>query len=291
MRAGAAGTARTAGATVPSGALRDPWDTSRSAGEDGAAPTADLSHDPHEVTVQLDAVQLGDTGLLTAARARAVGGQDGSDRPVFVDESGRRSRRFRRLGMLVGVACAVYAVIIVATLLSGSSDAPWLPVPGENDDRPASQVDTSPLPTEPVRPSGTGSATPGTTPTASDGTAVEPGTRVTEPGATTSPDRTGASADPRPTASRSTSGSGAGGSDGGSSTGPKPSTQPSASPSPDPSAPVDPGGPSPDPSESTAGGSTGTGTLAGHSPVPAPTAKEPGSKASSATDPSPEHNL
>ncbi|MER6527873.1 hypothetical protein [Streptomyces sp. NPDC001508] len=245
------------------------------------------------MTVQLDAVQLGDARLHPVEGARPSGGQDGSDGPVFVDESGRRSRRFRRLGMVVGLACAVYAVVIVATLLSGSSDAPWLPVPGENADRPAGKVDTSPMPAESVSPSstGTGSATPGPTPTASNGTTREPGTGAAQPGATTSPGRTGTATDPQPTASRSTSGSGAGGSGGGSTAGPKPSTEPPPSASPDPSDPVDPDGPSPDPSESAAGGSAGTGTLAGDSPAPAPIAEEPGSTASPATDPSPEHNL
>ncbi|EGX54393.1 hypothetical protein SZN_38183, partial [Streptomyces zinciresistens K42] len=68
------------------------------------------------------------------------GGGDGSEGPVFVDESGRRRSRFRRLGMTVSLACAVYAVVIVATLLSGNSDAPWLPVevPGR---KPAGKVD------------------------------------------------------------------------------------------------------------------------------------------------------
>ncbi|MFJ8791212.1 hypothetical protein [Streptomyces sp. NPDC102462] len=274
--------------------MRDPWDTSLSVlstGGEGAGPSTDPAHDPHEVTVQLDAVQLGDARLHRVESARATGGKGGSDRPVFVDESGRRSRRFRRLGILVGVACAVYAVVIVVTLLSGSSDAPWLPVPGENVDRPAGKVDTSPLPAESVRPSGTGSATPESTPTASDGTTPGPGTGAAQPGATTSSGSLGTATDPQPTASRSTSGSGTGGSGGGSTAGPKPSTEPPPSASPDPSDPVDPGGPSPDPSESAAGGTAGTGALAGDSSAPAPIAKEYGSTASSATDPSPEHNL
>ena len=65
--------------------------------------------------------------------------QDAPDGPVFVDETGRRSRRYRRIGVIVGIACAVYAVIIVGTLLSGNSSAPWLPIKPK-DDKPASQV-------------------------------------------------------------------------------------------------------------------------------------------------------
>ncbi|MFQ3556735.1 hypothetical protein QZN11_08030 [Streptomyces gramineus] len=81
-----------------------------------------------------------------SVRIRPTGAAEVSDAPVFVDASGRRSRRFRRIGTAVGLACAVYAVVIVVTLLSGSSDAPWLPVPGQNHDRPAGKVDDSPRP-------------------------------------------------------------------------------------------------------------------------------------------------
>lgn len=81
-----------------------------------------------------------------SVRIRPTGAAEVSDAPVFVDASGRRSRRFRRIGTAVGLACAVYAVVIAVTLLSGSSDAPWLPVPGQNHDRPAGKVDDSPRP-------------------------------------------------------------------------------------------------------------------------------------------------
>ncbi|MEU0968439.1 hypothetical protein ABZ357_24480 [Streptomyces sp. NPDC005917] len=125
----------------------------------GAAGSVSV-HDPDEVTIQHD---------VGAVRIRPPGAADASDAPVFVDESGRRSRRFRRLGMAVGLACAVYAVVIVVTLLSGSSDAPWLPVPGQNDDRPASKVDDSPQPARSARSSGDGAPVAG--PVVSGGTA------------------------------------------------------------------------------------------------------------------------
>ncbi|MFG2359461.1 hypothetical protein [Streptomyces sp. NPDC048521] len=157
----------------PSGALRDPWGESARSALDSAqrgprtpaGSAADPTHDPHEVTVQLDAVQLGDVRLSPAAGAPRGSDADG---PVFVDESGRRSRRFRLLGVLVAVACTVFAVVIVATLMSGSSDAPWLPVPGQNEEKPASQIDTSPLPsTSNAATPGTGAATgPAASPTA-----------------------------------------------------------------------------------------------------------------------------
>ncbi|MBD2818188.1 hypothetical protein ID867_10915 [Streptomyces parvulus] len=114
------------------------------------------------MTVQLDAVQLGDGVLRRADGPRhATKGPEGSDGPVFVDASGRRSRLYRRLGIAVGVACAVYAVVIVSTLLSGNSNAPWLPVDGQQEGKPAGQVDTTPLPSQSVLPSETGGAARG----------------------------------------------------------------------------------------------------------------------------------
>ncbi|MGP4008842.1 hypothetical protein [Streptomyces sp. 4N124] len=132
-------------------APRDPWAES---GE-----TDGHTHDPHEVTVQLDGIGLQlDNMRLHAAKGGPSGAggpsssSPSSDGPVFVDESGRRSRRYRRIGMAVGMACAVYAVVILATLMSGNSEAPWLPVPGQKDDQPAGNVDTPPLPAQSAPP-------------------------------------------------------------------------------------------------------------------------------------------
>lgn len=156
-----------------------------SAGSAAGSPPVPLSweqpdvpghnHDPHEVTVQLDGTgRRLDDRLLKHADGGASGQE--SDGPVFVDESGRRSRRYRRLGMVVAAACAVYAVVIVATLLSGNSNAPWLPVPGQKKDQPAGKVDTSPLPSKAVDPPAPGeAAAPGTVATAEDGTTPGPG--------------------------------------------------------------------------------------------------------------------
>ncbi|MGW2769974.1 hypothetical protein [Streptomyces sp. NPDC001275] len=121
--------------------VEDPWET----------------HDPHEVTVQLDAVSLRPGGTLGSA---GPAGKE-ADRPVFVDESGRRSRRFRRLGMAIGLACAVYAVVIVVTLLSGNAAAPWVPVPVPGaDDQPASKVKESPRQSDATSPSPETSGSP-----------------------------------------------------------------------------------------------------------------------------------
>ena len=99
------------------------------------APT----HDPNEVTVQIDGVGrclAGESGGSTAGGTRVMQGfsdtRSVADTPVFVDETGRRSRRYRRIGAAVGLLCAGYAVVMAATLVSGNSSAPWLPVPDPN---------------------------------------------------------------------------------------------------------------------------------------------------------------
>lgn len=135
-----------------SGGLRDPWEE---AGEASVAlsGTDTEGNDPDEVTVQLDSPHR--------ATGKRGDGPDASDAPVFVDESGRRGRTFRRIGITVGLACAAYAVVIVGTLLSGNAGAPWLPVPGQKDDEPAGQVDTSGEPSSSVTPTPPGFAAPG----------------------------------------------------------------------------------------------------------------------------------
>ncbi|MFI6349557.1 hypothetical protein [Streptomyces sp. NPDC050560] len=112
---------------------------------------------------------------LDELRSRGGGEPEGSDGPVFVDESGRRGRHFRMVGAVVGLICAVYAVVIVATLVSGNSNAPWLPSLGPEAGKPAGSVDTSPVPsrTESAAPSGAGSAS--VTPSGTTGTAPSTG--------------------------------------------------------------------------------------------------------------------
>ncbi|MER6627265.1 hypothetical protein ABT301_03315 [Streptomyces sp. NPDC000987] len=253
-------------------ALHDPWQT---------PGDTEHTHDPHEVTVQLDAVSLQQDMGLRRARGGAAGG-DGSDRPVFVDESGRRSRRFRRIGMAIGLACAVYAVVIVMTLLSGSSDAPWLPVPGQQDEQPAGEVDTSPQPSGTTDPSGTADASPGASATTTDGTTASPGTAGASPGASGGAGQ-GASADPRPSVSTSTSKPGTGASPPVPSLSADPVT-PSAGPSTGGSTPA---GPSESPAGDTPG--LGTGAVAYGPSTPTPVAEEPGTPALPST--SPEYHL
>ncbi|MEU0949383.1 hypothetical protein ABZ379_42965 [Streptomyces canus] len=244
--------------------VRDPWDESGS-GDEGA-------HDPHEVTVQLDAIGLSGDDRVEGRPGRPGGdsGAEASDGPVFVDESGRRSRRFRRIGIAVGLACAVYAVVIVVTLLSGNSNAPWLPMTGPKDDAPAGKVDTSPLPAESIAPSAGAGVIPGTTPMVSGGATPVPGVSGTAPGATVSPGKAGSSADPSATATQP---------GGNPSVSADPSTQPTQSVTPPPSPSVTPPvTTSPDPSvaptQTTGGDSAGPGTVADGPAAPSPIASE-----------------
>ncbi|MFF0585207.1 hypothetical protein ACFYWD_04460 [Streptomyces sp. NPDC003781] len=256
-------------------ALRDPWQE---------APEADAghTHDPHEVTVQLDAVHLGDGVLLRADGGHRKSGPEASDGPVFVDASGRRNRLYRRLGILVAVACAVYAVVIVSTLLSGNSDAPWMPVPGQEEGAPAGQVDTTPQPSQSAQPTGTGTAAPQATPSAGAGATTEPG--VEAPASGTSGVTGGATGQPGTSADPRTSAPGTDQNQGGGATGPDPtqSTQVPPPDSTDPSAPTGGDGTSVEPTAPTGGSTTGTdpgtggGTNANGAGAPDPLAGQGG---------------
>ncbi|MFJ3673472.1 hypothetical protein ACIPSE_44190 [Streptomyces sp. NPDC090106] len=219
--------------------LRDPWsvgdsapDTGTTDDRDGHAPDG---HDPDEVTVQLD-------GLAP----------EGSDGPVFVDESGRRSRRYRRIGIGVGVACASYAVVIVVTLLSGNSHAPWLPIPGQGDGKEAGRVDSSPLPADSAQPVGTGRVPSAGVSVPARGTTPSPSAKATAPGASASPGKESASATPKPTATATAPGPG-----GDPTTEPVAPTTPASTPPSEPPATVDPTTPTPTPTSS--GDGTGGG--------------------------------
>ncbi|MEV3872392.1 hypothetical protein [Streptomyces sp. NPDC049906] len=89
-----------------------------------------------------------------------------ADGPVFVDETGRRSRLYRRIGMAVVVGCAVYACVIVATVVSGNSSAPWLPMT-DSQAEPAGKVDVSPRPADPASPTASPSIGASTAPSQS----------------------------------------------------------------------------------------------------------------------------
>ncbi|QNE77030.1 hypothetical protein F0344_22595 [Streptomyces finlayi] len=116
------------------------------------------THEPNEVTLQLDGL-----GRQLSELAIEPGTPDSSDNPVFVDESGRRSKSLRRVGWLLAAICAGYAVTLVVALLGGSSHAPWLPITGQPEK--SAEVEVQPAPTEPVGPEASpGPATPSATP-------------------------------------------------------------------------------------------------------------------------------
>ncbi|MFC8260774.1 hypothetical protein ACFUNF_24985 [Streptomyces sp. NPDC057291] len=99
------------------------------------------THEPNDVTVQLDGL-----GRQLSELTAEPGVPEGSDGPVFVDESGRRSKTFRRLGWVLAAVCACYAVTLVVALLGGNSSAPWLPLSGQKQHKKAEEV---PVPAAP----------------------------------------------------------------------------------------------------------------------------------------------
>ncbi|WP_189554852.1 hypothetical protein [Streptomyces lavendofoliae] len=123
-----------------------------------------------------------------------------SDGPVFVDESGRRSKKFRRLGWVLATACAVYAITLVVSVIGGNSSAPWLLIPGPADEKKTETTQVEPAPSGSVTPSdGNSGAVPGApAPTDSTGAViprpVDGGTQgvptVPGPGASSAPDAT-----------------------------------------------------------------------------------------------------
>ncbi|CAM5522401.1 Translation initiation factor IF-2 OS=Streptomyces pilosus OX=28893 GN=GCM10010280_62350 PE=4 SV=1 [Streptomyces pilosus] len=273
--------------TAVSASVRDPWQ------EEPAGEPVAVTHDPHEVTVQLDAVQFGADGVLRRATAKPNVGQECADGPVFVDESGRRSRRYRRIGMAVGLACAGYAAVIVATLVSGNSDAPWLPVPGQQQqEQPAGKVETSPQPGETDATPGSGtSLLPGDSPTDSAEDLPEPGASIPAPGTGAGRDASDASADPEPTATGGTRQPGTG-------TGATPTPEAPVEPATTPPAATPPPADDPAPVTSAPAGDGGaepaTDTVA--APAAQPVAvenagPEPAPTATSAAAPSPEYVL
>ncbi|MDQ0698299.1 MULTISPECIES: hypothetical protein [Streptomyces] len=195
------------------------------------------THEPNDATIQLDGL-----GRQLAELPGEPAPPDGSDGPVFVDESGRRSKTYRRLGWVLASACVAYAVTLVLAVLGGNSSAPWLPLSGTEEKAKAEQAEEAPAPDDTA--DGASGDTPEPGPSASGSAAAEesgaPGgatpsaTSVLVPAGSAGSPSASTSADP----SRSTGTGGAGG-----ATKPDPTTS-TAKP------PVDPTPPSPEPEPS-----------------------------------------
>ncbi|QFR02621.1 hypothetical protein F9278_18135 [Streptomyces phaeolivaceus] len=261
------------------------------------------------MTVQLDGVgrEVDEgSGRHAGKDGDAAGAVQDSDGPVFVDESGRRRNLYRKLGIAVGTACAAYAVVIVGTLVSGNSDAPWLPVPMQKDDKPAGRVDTPPLPDESddrtdeadgfVPDSGPGGGRTGASfspggksPTGSSGRAKQPEKSASaEPsakpsaGATPGPKPTAGVKDPEPSASAPEP----------PKVDPSPSASPPASPSPSETGSAGPA-PGSGGSDNVAGGPASPAPVQSVEPDPStpdgsPSAQEPSGPPSSQSPQNPE---
>ncbi|MEU0299580.1 hypothetical protein ABZ252_08945 [Streptomyces sp. NPDC006175] len=147
------------------------------------------THEPNDVTVQLDGL-----GRQLSELPVEPGPPAPSDGPVFVDESGRRSKTYRRVGWVLAGICAVYAVTLVVAVLGGNSSAPFLPL-SRQEEKHAEEVEVRPAPSD-----ATVSGSPGATPSASasaSGTVAAPPSR--------GPDASGSA---RPGASASASAAG-----------------------------------------------------------------------------------
>ncbi|MCA1275346.1 hypothetical protein LCE32_35865, partial [Streptomyces sp. 7G] len=105
------------------------------------------THEPNDATIQLDGL-----GRQLAELPGEPAPPDGSDGPVFVDESGRRSKTYRRLGWILATVCAGYAVALVFAVLGGNSSAPWLPLSGPREEAKAELVEELPEPSADAAP-------------------------------------------------------------------------------------------------------------------------------------------
>ncbi|MGW6468926.1 hypothetical protein [Streptomyces rubiginosohelvolus] len=209
------------------------------------------THEPNDATIQLDGL-----GRQLAELPGEPAPPDGSDGPVFVDESGRRSKTYRRLGWILATVCAGYAVALVLAVLGGNSSAPWLPLSGPREEAKAELVEELPEPSadaaadlsdDAPEPGPSASGTPAAGASGVPAGATPSATSVIVPAGAAGRPSASASADPtRP------AGSGSGGGGGGGATKPAPTTstaKPPVDPPPPPSEPEPPTEPTVPPAE------------------------------------------
>jgi hypothetical protein len=97
----------------------------------------------------------------TRGRRRKRGSNGSAEGPVFVDNSGRRSKLLRRIGLLLGVLSLGYAVVLgLAFMGIGVSSTTLLPFAGggpggSSNSGPGGFQPQGGLGTPPSRPSGT----------------------------------------------------------------------------------------------------------------------------------------
>ncbi|XQE88399.1 hypothetical protein ACN24M_26415 [Streptomyces microflavus] len=140
------------------------------------------THEPNDVTIQLDGLGR----QLAELPGEPVPG-GGSDGPVFVDESGRRSKTYRRLGWVVAALCAAYAVTLVFAVLGGNSTAPWLPLSGQKEEAKAEEAEVRPAPSDSAEPSDDLDPAPGATGPSGTRSPVPPARRNPRPPPSPSP--------------------------------------------------------------------------------------------------------
>lgn len=198
------------------------------------------THEPNEVTIQLDGLGRQLSELLPEPSA-----PEGSDGPVFVDESGRRGKSLRRLGWVLAALFLGYAVTLVVAVLGGNSSAPFLPLSGQEEHRKTEEVQTPATPGQSPEVQVSPGTTPGASPSAtpqSGGSIPVPGGGAAGTGSASAPGAgSSASAPAAPSARHSATGSTtAGGATGGETSASAPAVEP-GTPSADPTAtPPDP---------------------------------------------------
>ncbi|MFI0895160.1 hypothetical protein [Streptomyces sp. NPDC020983] len=135
-------------------------------------------------------------------RHRSAGSPEAA-RPVFLDPSGRRQRRVRRLGCLLAVPAAGYVALLLSTALGGPSvDSPYLPLPAAPGHGPgaATPRHAAPGPAHRTPPTAGDAASAGGTPTArAKAGSTSPAPAAAQPSASGS--TTAATARPSATAS------------------------------------------------------------------------------------------
>ncbi|WP_413755972.1 hypothetical protein [Streptomyces sp. MMBL 11-3] len=85
---------------------------------------------PEPGTDLLDRAAPEPTKADEPAQVRDFAGADTGGAPVFVDPSGRRAGRMRRVGWLVAAGCVCSAATLGLVVTDRDSTAPWLSIPG-----------------------------------------------------------------------------------------------------------------------------------------------------------------